>query len=148
MLVRSPGSSAMNSAKVAWDVKVINALGSDHLGHTLQGSLAAADEYREHSLEHQDTARRCLENGVRYEPLVFTLQGGVQANAEAILSELAGAVAKAEGRVAKVVKSEILQNVSLTLTRAAARAIARRAPHVEASVDGVDYLEDLLEEPP
>ena len=140
MLVRSPGASAANPAKVAWDVKVINSLGSDHLDHTLQGALSAADEYRERSLEHQDTARRCLENGVRYEPLVFTLQGGVQANAEAILSDLAVAVAKAEGKDHKVIKNELLQDISLTLTRGAARDIARRAPQMEASEDGMDLL--------
>ena len=40
---------------------------------------------------------------MKYEPLVFTVQGGVQKNAEAVLSALAEAVARAEGKaVAKV----------------------------------------------
>ena len=146
VLIHSPVSSDVNSRKVAWDVKVINALGNNHLGHTLQGALLAADEYREHSLEHQDTARRCQENDVRYEPLVFTVQGGIQANAEAILSDLAAAVARAEGRDEKVVKGEILQDLSMRLTRAAAKAVARRTPEVLASMDANDVLEDLLED--
>ena len=91
----------------------------------------AADKYRERSLEHQDTAQRCLENSVRYEPLVFTTQGAIQKNAEAIISELAGAVAKAEGRHEAIVKAEIIQDICLRLTRSAAKAVARRAPRID-----------------
>ena len=83
---------------------------------------------------------------MRYEPLVFTVQGGIQANAEAILSDLAAAVARAEGRDEKVVKGEILQDLSMRLTRAAAKAVARRTPEVLASMDANDVLEDLLED--
>ena len=109
-------------------------------------STLAANAYREHALEHQETARKCKENGVRYEPLVFTVQGGIQANAEAVLSDLASAVAKAEGRDDKVVKAELFEDISLRITRAVARAIARRTPQEERCVDAMDPLEHLLED--
>jgi len=63
--------------KAAWDVKVINALGNDHFQSTLEAPLAAADRYREESMEHQSTAQQCADSGIKYEPLVFTAQGGI-----------------------------------------------------------------------
>jgi hypothetical protein len=117
-----------NFRKVAWDVKVINALGAGHIDATLQSPLAAADAYRLSALERQDTANLCAEKGIKYEPLVFTAQGGIQRNAEAVLSSLAAAIARVEGKALAKVKAEILEDLSLTLARRAARAILRRAP--------------------
>ncbi|CAE8604691.1 unnamed protein product, partial [Polarella glacialis] len=114
--------------KVAWDVKVINALGPDHLQETLRSPLGAADLYRERALAHQDTEQRCLEHGVRYTPLVFTAQGGLQKNAEAVVSQLAAEIARVESKDAASVKADILQCISLSLARSSVRAVARRAP--------------------
>ena len=75
VLVDDPGTRI---DKVALDIKVINALGPGHIEATMHSSSAAADAYRLQALEHQDTARQCLERGIRYEPLVFTAQGGMQ----------------------------------------------------------------------
>ena len=46
---------------------------------------------------HQDTVRRCLEHGVRYEPTVFTAQGGCQPHAESMISQIVVAIGKAKG---------------------------------------------------
>jgi hypothetical protein len=140
---QAPGSFR----KVAWDVKVINALGVDHRDATLQSPLAAADAYRMSALEHQDTANLCAEKGIKYEPLVFTAQGGIQKNAEAILSALAVAIARTEGKALGKVKAEILEDLSLTLVRWAARSVMRRAPTpVRLTSDACSRL--LAEAPP
>lgn len=112
--------------KVALDVKVINALGPGHMEGTMHSSAAAADAYREVAMEHQDTARRCLERGIRYEPLVFTAQGGMQNRSESFITQLATAIAKNESSEMSMVKAEIVQDLSRALARAAVRAIARR----------------------
>ena len=117
--------------KVALDVKVINSLGPSHFNSTLVSSLAAADEYRLEVMEHLDTASRCAERNVRYEPMVFTAQGGIQSNAESLLTLISESVAKAEGTHPELVKAEIVQDLSRSLARAAARALARRTPRIE-----------------
>ena len=61
-------------------------------------------------------------------PLVFTTQGGIEKHAEAALSQLAEAVAKAESKEAEAVKAEILEQILLTLARAVSRCIQRRCP--------------------
>jgi hypothetical protein len=113
--------------KMALDVKVINALGQNHLQQTLASPLEAADAYRLRAMELQDTASRCAQRGVRFEPMVFTCQGGIQTNAEGILALLAESVAKIEGSEPSIVKADIIRDLSRTLVRAAARAIARRS---------------------
>ena len=132
--------------KVALDVKVINALGPDHFADSMTRSLVAADAYRLHAMEFQDTANRCAQRGVKYEPIVFTAQGGIQSHGESLLTRLAGAVAKVEGREASVVKAEMVRDLSRTWARAAATAIARRAPKIQedGALDrsiGTDILE-------
>ena len=79
-------------------------------------------------MEHQSTAQQCADSGIKYEPLVFTAQGGIQHNAEAIISQLADAIARVEDKHAALVKSEILHDLSLTLVRHTAQAIYRRRP--------------------
>ena len=105
-------------------------------------------------MEHQGTARRGLEQGVRYEPLVFTTQGGIQRNAEAILSELASSVARVECRGAAEVKVELLQDVSLSLARSVASAVRRRCPRSAATrgnaarrlIEEAECLEEALQD--
>ena len=75
--------------KMALDVKVINASGPGHFTDSLGGGLQAADKYRVQAMEFQNTAAQCAQRGVRFEPVVFTCQGGVQSNAEAILTSIA-----------------------------------------------------------
>ena len=134
--------------KVALDIKVINALGPEHLADTRSRSLAAADAYRLQAMEFQDTANRCAQRGVRYEPLVFCCQGGIQSNAESILTRLAGAVAKAEGRDASQVKADIIKDLSRTWVRASASCISRRGPRmdeVDAAVERLTQGAEILE---
>jgi hypothetical protein len=145
VLMDDPGRG---HTKVALDVKVINALGQDHLNATLLSPLGAADAYRERSLEHQDTARRCAERGVHYEPVVFTAQGGIQSHAESVINKIAAAIAKVEGKPLGHTKAELVQDISRILARATARAVIRRAPRLaaeDARESRQDGEEDMLE---
>jgi hypothetical protein len=116
------------SEKVALDVKVINALGTDHYSDTSQGPLVAAEAYREKSLALNQTAERCRVQGIVYEPLVFTSQGGCEKHAEGIIAQIAEATARAEDLEAAAVKADIFEQISACLARHTARAISRRSP--------------------
>jgi len=120
--------NSLRSCKVALDVKVINAIGANHLDHTRQGPLVAAEAYREHALALNHTAARCQAQGITYEPLVFTCQGGCERHAEGIVAQIAEAVARAEFVEAAAVKADMLEQISVCLARNNARAIAQRMP--------------------
>ena len=125
-------SGSNRSVKVALDVKVINALGPDHLQSSMGGATKCLEAYREHALQHNQTADRCRAQGVVYEPVVFSCQGGCERHAEAAISRIASGIAKAEGISAAVVKAELFEEVSFCLARHATRSLAKRMPlHVQ-----------------
>ena len=95
---------------------------------TVQSPLAAAEEYRRKACEHNNTARLCSAQNITYEPIVFTVQGGVECRAETILCQLAEVVAELEGKDMAATKAELFERISLTLTRHAADAVLRRQP--------------------
>ena len=74
------------------------------------------------------TAERCMAQDIRYEPLVFTCQGGVERHAESALSQIAEAVAKAEDVEAAIIKTDLLERICVCLARHSARAVIRRMP--------------------
>ena len=59
-------------------------------------------------------------------PLVFSTQGGCETHAEAIITQIANAVAKIEGRASAMLKAEMLQNISMSIARSVAKAVMRR----------------------
>ena len=126
MVESMPAPGGLGVERVAFDVKIINSLGASHFDCTLTGPVAAASAYREHSANHQNTRVRCAARGVRYEPLVFTTQGGCESHAEAFLSSIAELVAKSEFKDTRTIKSELLEAISLSIARSVARAIFRR----------------------
>ena len=137
--------------RVALDIKVINALGAGHYLDTLDGPLVAAAKYREQSCNRANVRTRCAAVGVRYEPLVFTTQGGCEKHAEAIISQIADKVAKAECRDAGKIKAEMLQTICMSIMRSVAKAIARRRPRAraQAGAEAESLLTEIscLEEP-
>ena len=112
--------------RVALDVKVINALGADHFDRTLQSSQSALAAYRDGQMGHLDTFAQCAARGIRYEPMVFSAQGGCETHAEGILHQVAQAVADAEGISKSAVKADMMEQLARSLARSVARAIVRR----------------------
>ena len=115
--------------RVALDVKVINAVGANHFDETLQGPQVAASNYRDFACEHQQTRSRCAEKGLRFEPIVFTAQGGVEPHGEALLTQICSAIATVEGGDAATIKAEMLRPFSVTIARSVARSVLRRRRH-------------------
>ena len=61
-----------------------------------------------------------------FHSLVFTAKGGVERHVEAVIGLLATALAEGEGSSPEKMKAEMLERISLTLARHAARAVVRR----------------------
>ncbi len=75
---------------------MINAVGPEHRDATRADPVQALTAYRRKALSLQNTARLCADQGIMYEPLVFSAQGGVEPKAETILTRLAALVAAEE----------------------------------------------------
>ena len=58
--------------------------------------------------------------------MVFTTQGGCETHAEAILAQIAAAIARAEDTDAVAIKAELLEAISVSIARSVAKAISRR----------------------
>ena len=121
----APGSSP--TARIAIDVKVINALGAGHITATCGETLGAAEAYHDKALNHQQTAARCAVQGITYAPAVFTVQGGIAKKAEAIMHQIAEKIAMREHRSEPEVFQEMVERVSATLARHGAKATLRRS---------------------
>ena len=59
----------------------------------------------------------------------------MERHAEAVLTQIASAIAEEEDVTAAQVKSEMLQQISLCLARSAAKAVARRKCRVHFGMD-------------
>ena len=131
-------------------------MGASHYADTLEGPLVAAVKYRDAAAARNNVRARCAEKGVRYEPLVFTAQGGCEKHAEAIISQIADNVAQAECRDKGKVKAEMLETISMSIARSVATAVIRRRPrrlqaqsHNASStfLSEIAILEDPIEDP-
>ena len=127
MLIDTRTARPNGGERVALDIKVINALGLSHMLQTLQGPVKAAETHREGVMQHMDTCARCADKGERYEPLVFTSQGGVERHAETMFTQIAQAVAHAEGVGAATVKAEMFEAISVSIVGSVAKSVMRRA---------------------
>ena len=128
VMVDGLGSASRSVERLALDIKVINSLGVGHYADTLEGPLVAAGKYRDAASARDNVRAKCAEKGVRYEPLVFTAQGGCEKHAEAIISQIADNVAQAECRDKGKVKAEMLETISMSIARSVAKAVIRRQP--------------------
>ena len=77
-----------------------------------------------------DTQALCTAAGISYEPLVFTAQGGIERHAEAVLTQIATAIAEEEEISDAQVKAKMLQQISVSLARCSAKAVLRRKPRI------------------
>ena len=131
VLIESSGPRAaggpLAADRLAIDVKVINVLGPTHLEATIREPCAAAAAYYDKACAHEQTAARCEAQGIAYMPAVFSVQGGFEPRAEALLHQLAAEVACNEGADVQMAFAEVADEISAILVRAGARATVRRA---------------------
>ena len=90
--------------------------------------LTFSEKYRETACARGNVRARCAAKGVRYEPLVFTTQGGCEKHAEAIISKIADKVSQVESRDAGKIKAEFLEAICMSIAKSVAKAVVRRRP--------------------
>ena len=127
-------------SRVALDIKIINALGQSHYEESLESSTLAAENYRETANNRADVRARCAARGIRYEPVVFTTQGGCDKRSEALLSQIADIVARTERQETGVVKAELMQAISMSIAKSVAKAVIRRMPPVQKQPNQQDAM--------
>ena len=88
-------------------------------------------------MARDNTSARCLANGIHYEPIVFTAQGGCHPKAEEVISHIAKAVSEAEGTPLAQMKTEIMEAISVSIARSMARSVARRIPTSRSGPPGL-----------
>ena len=120
---------APDATKVALDFAVISVLGADHMATTREASGAlAARKYAERELTYEDTAARCLREGIILKFIVITAQGAADPCSLKSLEVLQGGVAESTGQHVSIVRGNFMAKVALTILRASARATRRRHP--------------------
>ena len=85
---------------------------------------------------HLGTARECEAHGVRYVPLVAESAGAWDPAAAVVLKGLAHAAAAREGCDPRALHGEFLQELSVTIRAARARAVLRRRADLAALAAG------------
>ena len=90
------------------------------------GQPGAAVKYSQKKCAHLNTAAKCAEEGVAFEPVVFTTLGGIEPRGAAILHRIAECVAAAEGAQLDQIKSDMLQRLTICVARTSAQTIRRR----------------------
>ena len=98
--------------------------------------------YHAKACEHEDTERRCKDQGTVYLPVVFTAQGDIGRHAEFALSRISDAIAQQEGASPDVIKAELVAQISLELAQQVGRAIVRRRCRTGRQLAGTAGDED------
>ena len=70
------GASGVVTGKVALDVGIVCPQASGHLSEAAGEQLGAAERYARHKCGHHSVERRCRENGVVFQPMIFGSTGG------------------------------------------------------------------------
>ena len=88
---------------------------------------AAAARYAVRKRRYLDTANLCDAAAFTFVPVIFEAEGGLGRDAAALIGGLAQAAARLTSETAELRAELMLQSLSITLQRANALAIARRA---------------------
>ena len=114
------------AGKVALDVGIICPQAAGHLDNTAGEPLGAAEEYVKTKCTRGDTERRCRENGVVFQPMIFESTGGVSAEAMRVTTCLNKAVAGNSDSSEVVVATRFWQRIGIDMLRGNCRAFRRR----------------------
>ena len=75
-IIVNTGVGPGGAGKVALDVGIICPQAVCHLGHTMEESLGAAEEYVKTKCTRGGMERRCREIGIVFQPMIFESTGG------------------------------------------------------------------------
>ena len=128
---------------MALDVGVVSAHAMMHREHAMEERLGAAEAYARRKCGREEVERRCRENGVVFQPMIFESAGGVSNEAEQVIRCLNRAVAEQTDTPYGEVAQRFWHRISIDIQRAGHRAFARRLGERQgAGGDGMEWLVD------
>ena len=130
------GVGPRGAGKVALDVGIICPQAAGHLDNTAGEPLGAAEEYVKTKCGRGGTERRCRENGVVFQPMIFESTGGVSAEAMRVIKCLNKAVAGNSDSSEVIVATRFRQRIGIDLLRGNCQAFRRRLAQ-EAACENV-----------
>eukprot|EP00662_Eupelagonemidae_sp_cell21_P058166 gene58166-biopygen117091 len=113
----------------ALDFAVTSGLRVGFLDECAADGSAATTTYARYKRGYLDTASHCLEEGIDFIPMIMEAHGGSWGeDARNLFHELSKSAARLTGDSPPEKLEQYLQSISVTLHRANARAVLRRAP--------------------
>ena len=116
----------LNGTPAALDFAVTAPQRQDIMELAASEGLAAATAYSRTKRTHQNTEELCKQAGVEFQPMVCETTGAWSLEALFVLRHLARSAAEATGGDADAVFARTLQQTSVVVRRATARAVLRR----------------------
>jgi hypothetical protein len=108
------------------DLAVSSPLRQGALQLVLGGTTAAVQAYEQEKRDQNQTAAHCTAQGMHFVPMVAEPSGGWGPSGLAALRRIARATEASSARAPGTAMREFLQQLSITIRRADARAVLRR----------------------
>jgi hypothetical protein len=118
-----------HGAPAALDLAIVSPQRQGIVAQAAVTAGAAACAYATHKRSHLQTEAECAAQGVAFLPMVAESSGGWGADGLKVLRRLAKASAAKTGGDESVAVGQLLQRLCVTIRRAKARAVLRRAGH-------------------
>jgi hypothetical protein len=118
-----------HGAPAALDLAIVSPQRQGIVAQAAVTAGAAASAYASHKRSHLQTEEECAAQGVAFLPLVAETSGGWGADGLKVLRRLAKASAAKAGGDESAAVGQLLQRLCVTIRRAKARAVLRRAGH-------------------
>jgi hypothetical protein len=119
--------SWVHGSPAALDFAVISPLRLDIMAQAADGPGVAAIAYEAHKRSHLNTEAECAQQGVTFLPMVAEASGGWGPTGLKVLRQLAKSAAAKTGGDDDLSMGNLLQSLCVTIRRAKARAVLRRA---------------------
>jgi hypothetical protein len=129
----------------ALDFAVTSGLRIGALSLSAVDGASNAESYASFKRHHLDTGTHCSDEGIDFVPMIVEASGGGWgSDARRVWHELGRAASRLSGDPAAAKSEHFLQTLSITLHRANARAILRRAPTPNAALPAFAAAQAVL----
>ena len=149
--IRTGAGGNSGAARVALDVGVVCPQAAGHLQEAAGRVLGAAEAYVVEKCGRGDTERRCREEGIVFQPMIFESMGGIASETEAVIKSLNRSVANNTNESCSLVARRFWKRLSVDIQRAEHRAWVRRAGEqgwdCSSGIDWVAHGADVLRQP-
>ena len=145
------GRGVDGATRVALDVGIICPQAQDHIIHTLEETVGAAEEYARRKCGRQATEAKRRKRGMFFQPLIFESTGGVASETEEVVKVICRAVANKTGSSYASVAQHVWWRLSVDVQKAGHRALVRRTTAMPGegtrALEAMAHAGEILEAP-